>query len=76
MSIDHEKLVREAAAEDAAAALEKSAEDIERVAGRLDDISDNAIRRMAAQLRTIAKLKRPKVAPKKIGVPGDVRDFG
>ncbi|MDI9847396.1 hypothetical protein QM467_04885 [Rhodoblastus sp. 17X3] len=70
--IDHENLVRAAAAEDAARVLDRAARDILRVAGRLDDISANTIERVAAQLRTIAKLKRPKGRPAPVAAPQDV----
>jgi hypothetical protein len=78
MSINDEQaqLVREAAAHDAAGVVERAATDLGRVAGKLDDISENTLRRMAAQLRTIARLKRPKLAPQRVPLPGDVRDFG
>jgi hypothetical protein len=70
--IDHENLVRAAAAEDAARVLDRAARDILRVASRLDDISANTIERVAAQLRTIAKLKRPKGRPTPVAAPQDI----
>lgn len=76
MTIDHQKLMREAAAQDAAGVVEKVAADLDRVAGKFDDISENTLRRISAQLRTIATLKRPKQPPERVSIPGDVRDFG
>ena len=68
----HEDLVREAAAEDGARALLRAAGDLARVAGNFDDVSNVAIRRMVENLRTIAKLKRPKVEPRPVQTPDDV----
>ncbi|WP_298357492.1 hypothetical protein [Rhodoblastus sp.] len=72
---DHDRLLREAAASDAAGVLARAADDIERVAAHLDDISQVTLGRVVASLRTIARLKRPKVPPKPAPTPGDVRDF-
>ena len=72
--IDHEKLVRAASVDDGAATLLRAAGEIERVGRRFDDVSENTLRRMAAQLRTIATLRRAKTAPTPVDVPGDVMD--
>ena len=74
--IDHERLVREAAAHDAAGALRRAAAEIERAAGKLDDLSETKLRRMAADLHVIARLERPRQPPQRAPLPGDVRDFG
>jgi len=74
--IDHDKLVREAAACDAAEALKRAATEIERAAGKLDDLSETKLRRMVQDLHSIARLKRPRQAPQRAPLPGDVRDFG
>lgn len=70
--IDHNRLVREAAVQDGADTLDRSAAEIERVAARFDDVSQNTLRRVAAQMRTIAMLKRPKVGPTPVAAPETV----
>lgn len=72
--IDHEKLVRAASVDDGAATLLRAAGEIDRFAGRFDAVSENTLRRVAAQLRTIATLRRAKPAPTPVAVPGDVMD--
>ena len=69
----HNELVRDAAAEDGARALLRAAADIERFAGNFCDVSETTIRRTADQLRTVANLKRPKIEPEAVPIPGDVR---
>ncbi len=73
--IDPEALMRAAAAEDAARVLERAASDISRVSGSLDAISANTLGRMTANLRTIAKLKRPRIAPQPVAMPSDLKDL-
>jgi hypothetical protein len=73
--IDHERLVRAAAAHDGAETLARAGAEIERVAHRFCEISENTLFRIAAQLRTIAALKRSKPAPTPSSIPGDVTDY-
>ena len=58
--INHHDLVRQAAADDAAAELRRCADRLERIAGNLDALSEAKIRRMVTDLRTVADLKRPR----------------
>ncbi len=66
-----DKALRAAVAHDAALALERAASDIFRVAAHLDAVSENTLRRIVNDLRTIAKLKRPRVRLEPHPVAGD-----
>jgi hypothetical protein len=73
--IDHNRLVGEAVAHDAALKLEKSACDLARVAGQLAPDQDNELRHIVARVRAIAAAAKPRPVPQRVEVPGDVRDF-
>ena len=70
--IDHEHLMRQAAAEDAAGELRRCADRLARVADKLDALSEAKIRRIVADLRATAALKRPKAKPSPVATPDDV----
>ena len=66
--IDHEQLVRQAAADDAAAELRRCADRLARVAGKLDALSEAKILRMVVDLLKTADLKRPKIGPQRVPI--------
>ena len=71
--IDHHRLVREAAAEDAATELRRCADRLARVARNLDALSELKILRIVGDLRKTADLKRPKSGAAPVAAPKDVR---
>ena len=70
--IDHNRLVREAAADDAARELRRCADRLARVAGNLDALSESKILRIVGDLRKTADLRRPKVGPTPVTMPETV----
>ena len=71
--IDHNRLVREAAADDAARELRRCADRLARIAGNLDALSESKILRIVGDLRKTADLRRPKTGPTPVAAPKDMR---
>jgi hypothetical protein len=69
---EYKRLILKAKAEDGARALLRSASELALFAGHFDDISETMILRMVENLKTIAKLKRPKITYRPVPTPDDL----